>query len=506
MNGLTAVESVARRYANRPGCRFVGAREVGITVFLMDLRAVIVEPKDVPPVDEFLLRSLGLEVDSPTELSEFLGLDIRTIENRLVELRRAELIELIPAEDPGSVRCRLTSRGHAVAGCLERAELRELTIPRVVYHGFCRRPILVTEEALLRPRDLKALGLPTIPAMPSRHPRPEEIKLEDLAPVLRGRWQRRRNGKPPELVTVRSVLRDVRTMYLRAVLLQYELTGTRGQKLVTFAVDGVVDEDAGRAFAARGGPDKIPDILAGRFTSTAELAGELMPPHVVQRLGNLADVDELVEKFEEASAKLSEIEAAPPQATDRPDTKQILRQEVEQLRAVKADLERKLGERKARRLRTYDCRALLVNSVRVARERLVIVSAFLSAKVIDRDFVKDLDRALARGVKVWIAYGMGEQGGRQAERERSWDWVEAEDRLRELAARHPAAFYLADMGNTHAKILLRDRDFVVSGSFNWLSFRGDRNQPHRDEDGIQVTEPQLIEEYFSEITSRFKPG
>ena len=62
-NPYTSVDSVAKRYAHRPGCRFVGAEEVGIAVFLMDLRIIVVKSREIPAIDEFLLRSLALSVE-----------------------------------------------------------------------------------------------------------------------------------------------------------------------------------------------------------------------------------------------------------------------------------------------------------------------------------------------------------------------------------------------------------------------------------------------------------
>jgi phosphatidylserine/phosphatidylglycerophosphate/cardiolipin synthase-like enzyme len=105
----------------------------------------------------------------------------------------------------------------------------------------------------------------------------------------------------------------------------------------------------------------------------------------------------------------------------------------------------------------------------------------------DQAFLDALAAALARGVKVWIAYGLGEQGDRGEGREQSWDWTEAEERLEAVAKQYPDGFKLANLGNTHEKILLRDADFVVSGSFNWLSFRADPRRKLRHEDALQVT-------------------
>jgi len=44
--------TVAKCYAHRPGCRFVAWQEVGIAVFVMEVRVVLLKTQPVPPVDE----------------------------------------------------------------------------------------------------------------------------------------------------------------------------------------------------------------------------------------------------------------------------------------------------------------------------------------------------------------------------------------------------------------------------------------------------------------------
>lgn len=501
MSTFTSMESVARRYAYRPGCRFVGAQEVGIAVFVMDLRVIVMESKDIPPIDEFLLRSLGLSIDTPQHLARFLGLDERTVENRLVELRRAELIEIASGSTKDDVRCRLTAKGTAATDLLQRAELREITIPRVAFHGFLRRPLVIAEEQLSRPREIRDQGFREIPPIPARYPRPEEINLDELSQTIRHQWQQKRKGKPPELVTVRSILRDVRTMYQSAVMLQFELLGKKKQTQIAFAVNGLLEDEYERAFAACKGPERVPELLAAEYKTTAQLASEFLKPHIVKTLGTLNDVDELVERLEVADQQVATKEAEL-EEQDRPDTKQVLREELERERAAKVELEKQLAQRRARRLRTHDCKNLLAESMRLAKQRLVIVSAFLSANVIDRWFLERLEGALKRGVQVWIAYGMSKEGDHNRRRE-SYDWTEAEKRLKDLLKKYPNVLQVVDLQSTHEKILIRDNDFVVSGSYNWLSFGAERGKKYRHEDALLVTEAAAIDEYFTEITGRF---
>jgi hypothetical protein len=503
-------ENVARRYSHRPGCRFVGFQEVAIAVFLMDVRVVLLKPRPIPPIDEFLLRGLSLSIDRPEALADLLGLDPRTVNNRLIELRRAELIDVDGQPTNDDVQCSLTTKGQAVTKSLVQADYTEETI-KVVYHGFLRRPILVTPDALLRPHDIRDADVQPIRAIPSRYPRPDEINLDELSEFIRRKWKRSSKGKAPELISVRSVLKGVKTMYLPAVMLQYELTGGLGkltsglrkQQQISFAVDGIVDEEYERAFSACSGIEKMPDLLMPPFRSTPQLVKEYFPPHIAKDLDNLEDVDEIVEQLDAASEKVESREDRI-ESADRPDTKQVLREELERERAERTRLEQQLAQCSARRLRAHDCAKLLPETLEKVQERLVIMSAFLSTDAVDRAFIRRLEDALKRGVKVWIGYGMGKRDERLQRRESSANWSDAEIDLKNLRKQYKKLFELRDFGDTHEKILLCDKEFVVSGSYNWLSFKANpRSKKRRQEDALMVPDPDVIEKYFDEITERF---
>lgn len=48
-----------------------------------------------------------------------------------------------------------------------------------------------------------------------------------------------------------------------------------------------------------------------------------------------------------------------------------------------------------------------------------------------------------------------------------------------------------------------DKSFVVLGSFDWLSFKGDPSATFRDEQSFYVTLPEVIEDKFKEQLKRF---
>ena len=97
---------------------------------------------------------------------------------------------------------------------------------------------------------------------------------------------------------------------------------------------------------------------------------------------------------------------------------------------------------------------------------------------------------------------MGKQGGRDQERTQRGNWRDAERALRTLSNKYPTLMQVRDFGNTHEKIMIRDSDFIVTGSFNWLSFRP-KGKKVRFEDAAQIKIPDYVEQKFQEIVARF---
>jgi phosphatidylserine/phosphatidylglycerophosphate/cardiolipin synthase-like enzyme len=65
-------------------------------------------------------------------------------------------------------------------------------------------------------------------------------------------------------------------------------------------------------------------------------------------------------------------------------------------------------------------------------------------------------------------------------------------------------FYLKATNNMHSKVLICDEVFAVTTSFNWLSFKGDKNRPVRDETGTYSEDIDYIKELTSDRLKFFK--
>jgi energy-coupling factor transporter ATP-binding protein EcfA2 len=80
--------------------------------------------------------------------------------------------------------------------------------------------------------------------------------------------------------------------------------------------------------------------------------------------------------------------------------------------------------------------------------------------------------------------------------------ITAKQAIETLASRYKNLHFVR-LGNTHAKILIKDHEFAAITSFNWLSFGGDPNQAYRDEQGVLLQKQDLVDAKYDEVVRQF---
>lgn len=493
-------EDVARRYANRPGCRLIGYEPVGLCVFAMTLRVIAVEESEIPPIDEFLLRLLNLGIASPSRMAGFLGLEQSLTHTRLVELQRSELIHVQPLGTNDEASCSLTIKGEKAASSLRQSRLKEVNVGPVIFHGFLRKPIAMGDDLraqLLRPAELRELGMTPIRAIPQRAPRPEEIDLDALSTVVETSRKRSRKKAGLQLLNVRSIGKRVTTLYQPAVMLVFETTGQQKQRQIAFAVGGVVDESYEHAFVEKRGPELLKDVVEAHFATTEDLVTQYMRPEASRQLPRPAKIDEASDQLDSAEQGVRDVQLALEKG--RPDTRIVLKQELEEAQRQLVEAQARIGQLKARRLHLYSCTDVLNDALAKAKQRLVIVSAFISSDVVNSKFERKLTAVLDRGAQVWIQYGMEDD-----QKEQRYSWTNAERTLMTIKDQYPQQIRIDSKGKTHEKILICDDEFVAVGSFNWLSYPGASARQRRKESAVQLFDSEQVEDWFQSVASRFK--
>ena len=107
---------------------------------------------------------------------------------------------------------------------------------------------------------------------------------------------------------------------------------------------------------------------------------------------------------------------------------------------------------------------------------------------------------MRNGVSVFIGYGLAdEDGARQNDKAKQKDPITplAQRELETLRKRFDN-LVIKFVVNTHRKMLVSDYRFAVVTSFNWLSFKGDPRSKARDEYGVILSDPKMLEEIFED--------
>ena len=325
----------------------------------------------------------------------------------------------------------------------------------------------------------------------ARAPELDEIDIRDVIEVVR--LDAGRTESPRQLLRINSIERRDR-VFLAAVALAYRAE-SGGALQVAFAIDGRLSAEHEAAFAKAGGPEKT-KVFRGLHQRAA-------PPPMVEVLGK--DLSRRVEQAAGVQTNASELRREARVMRERLDAEQHQGARAPQAKTDSAgdigkrleDVQAQLEELEVRPLAVYEHPPLLRRAVERADERVMVISPWIRRAVVTPDFVETIRHALDRGVSVYVGYGLGEED----KKEKQWD----EDARKELErlAEGRKNFILRRLGNTHAKVLVKDREFFVISSFNWLSFKGDPNHTFREEWGTLVGIPSVVDEYFEKMVKRF---
>lgn len=153
-------------------------------------------------------------------------------------------------------------------------------------------------------------------------------------------------------------------------------------------------------------------------------------------------------------------------------------------------------------LSVWEHRPTMVAAIETAESRLMIVSPWINSDATDEHLLRRLEDAVKRGVHVFIGYGIADETGKEDKppNPKVMQRLNAMTKNKKLAGR-----LMLKRLVTHEKILLKDDDLYVIGSFNWLSFRGDRKRGLRRESSALIQDPNIVRAAWADRMKDFPP-
>ncbi|QIY94483.1 phospholipase D-like domain-containing protein [Streptomyces sp. S1D4-11] len=440
-------------------------------------------------LDEFTLRSVEAGLNVSDDVARFLHLPTEVTDAVMGRLVVKGHIIPVPANrERATVHYVISDSGKRACQNLAEITPEERTL-RLAFDGLTRTYTNIEKSLRWRPRDLRTHDIQEIPAFPVDPPAVGPDDTSAIALALREVTETAKH----DLITVMSLDGKREKFFLRAVALVFESADRPEEVQVQFAIDGRLSEGHALAFAKSEGRRKIG--LTGPLRDSESIVDSLLGEDLLKLRADEAEVAAIRRTAENYKNQLSGFEERVSGATD--EQKEPLVDLATEMAGRLDEAEAALRGIPVRVLEVHEHRPLLLEALKSARERLMIISPWIRAAVVNDSFVADLERLIKSGVSVVIGYGIdgnapAGEGDRTAER-----------KLTELASTY-AEFKFVRLGDTHAKVLVVDQSYAVVTSFNWLSFRGDPNRPFRDERGTMITIKAEVDRLFSDYSARIE--
>lgn len=491
---------VARKFARKfPGYHLIDFAVVALPVFVLSVDAIVIAEKSIPIVDEFILRSIYIGIVSRSDLSGFMGLEERYLNERIAGLINSDHLYYKRSDDSESASICLTRRGEdAVKSALLIQPKREKV--EISIDGITRRPIGRNNLPLLTGYNVRSFGIQDIRPFPNRAPNLDEVGLPDTKFI---RIKSRRPDHSIQRLLETLNVSQKKRRYREAIMLVFK--SDVGEELqVWFAIDGRRAHDVEDAFATNDGIRALrinEQVKAAReevLTAIYDLDFEDIRRKADSEQSQVRDfiipVTEKLEKlYQEELNKTQTLESG---GSD--DEVVQLRVELNRILAEKAALEESIANIEVRHLEVHEHRPFFDRALEGAQKRLLIVSPWINDYVMGSSRLSKIEMLLKNGVKVYIGYGIGNDADRRPKDEGKI----AIDRLNRLMTVYPNLVFQR-LGDTHAKVLLVDDLFAIIGSFNWMSFDGSARRAFREEISYYVAIKPKIDEFFGSYLGRF---
>ena len=469
---------VSRAKRRFPDHRLDVAYSVCLPVYELRLRVTEMAEHALSTTARFVLQLASLGVIQPSEIGRILGLPDSYVTSAAAELLAESLV--VQGPDLG---VQTTDSGREVLESGGRSLRPRNRHPRIPYDPLTKSVADLDTDRLLDRNDVRREGLFVVPARP-RRPRLSHLRIAEVRDYDR-RTRRRSMADILEIADIK----DVRLRYRNDVILvRLHAPGSDQATFAAYWAQQYLDElTAAIQRLADDGADLVPHDLKGDHSSPRAISGSLSSEES-NAIAEIHDLHGVVAEKEQAVADTRVAEGTTQNARERAE----LVGRVEGLEAELLAVRGKLSERQReldritrgeiRLIHTEEHRQVLLDAISMASSELTLVSAWMNPRAFDEEICRMLAAAIGRGVTVRIAWGMGTRGRRGAEAPRNR--VQGENALAPLKQLIPRGIQhrlIAKLIETHEKFIICDDQFCAWGSFNWLSYRGERDSGYRRE-------------------------
>lgn len=479
-----------------PEFEAIRAFEAGIPVYFVRLAVEVMEPQELTSFELYFLHAIALGLNTQQEIAHLLGLDSRDLVSPGANLLKNEYIrQELPTSEKGRLIF-LTDKGRQVLKDQKAPPVPTRREGRFHFNALTWEPIPY-EENTYSVEKMSKEGLFILPSRENERPTLGNFTEKDVDFAL---------SNAPAFQDKKIIalleLKKLELEYIApvtVVLLQH--FETREQRLTVYRNSSQQQSESRvlqRLFENK--QLNIPEDAAILKKDKMDIPSSLSS-HVTAAAKNLEQNEIVLQEIEEQLTEQEAQQTTTQSSQERQGLRERIQQLKEELRLKREDneiLRRYLKQSQVEFLQTEQHRPILVQALREAQKEIIIISPWMNRRACNDDLCRLIGEAIKRGVRIRIGYGMGKERDAQ-ETARNRENVNAVRRALERFI-PPSSIHLLDMrktNGTHQKILVCDRKFAVTGSFNWLSYAGGQDEGYRNETGTLFRHANQINELAS---------
>ena len=477
---ITTIEELAGHYANSmKGYKLVNYYKAAFPVYRISSELVIQRKKELGLIQEFCLKYLRVGAKNVNNLKNFLGLDEKVVTSNLLTLHQLDMVNYRFATQ----EVILTSKG------IEVLEKNNFVVPEVIDYTFLIDGI-TGEYQINQSLDKVEKIRNNSHIIPFLEPKPD-IDIIDIKSVKNiVNIQKRLNNSSyldADILAVKNI-EKIEKFYRKLNILVF-MNECGNYELQVYDVNKRNQKYEAKLMVMLRKNFKI--IPTVEFDSEMyDASNSLIDKDKVEILAN--EKDNLTDVIDALERRVEEVEKMEVNTEEDYLTKTM---QIDQLRK---ELEKERLKEKAipKLINTYEHRPILIRALNEAKKQVVIVSPWIKETATDFELRCAIQKAMERKVKVVICYGISKKI------ESDVDY--AVNLLKKLKEDKTYGKYLSLvlLGNTHEKVLICDEVFTVVTSFNWLSFKGDKNRGFRQETGTYVEDFDFSKNMISNLQER----
>lgn len=477
---ITTIEELAGHYANSmKGYKLVSYYKAAFPVYRISSELVIQRKKELGLIQEFCLKYLRVGAKNVNNLKNFLGLDEKVVTSNLLTLHQLDMVNYRFATQ----EVILTPKG------IEALEKNNFVVPEIIDYTFLIDGITgdyQINQSLDRAEKIKN-NSHIIPFLESK-PDIDVIDIKSVKNIVN--IQKHLNNSSyldADILAVKNI-EKIEKFYRKLNILVF-MNDCGNYELQVYDVNKRNQKYEAKLMVMLRKNFKI--IPTVEFDiEMYDTSNSLIDKDKVEILAN--EKDNLIDVIDTLERRVEEAEKMEVNTEEDYLTKTM---QIDQLRK---ELEKEKLKEKAipKLINTYEHRPILIRALNEAKKQVVIVSPWIKETATDFELRGAIQKAMERKVKVVICYGIS----KKIESDVNY----AVNLLKKLKEDKTYGKYLSLvlLGNTHEKVLICDEVFTVVTSFNWLSFKGDKNRGFRQETGTYVEDFEFSKNMISNLQER----